>query len=59
MPNKTVIEVIRRLAVVEEQLRVHLIEGSGIKKDLSWLKWINMGIAALVFFKMVAEFIRP
>ncbi len=57
MPNKDVKSVLERLISVEAKFNQHLIEGGGIKKDLEWLKWINMGIAALVLLKLVADWI--
>jgi hypothetical protein len=58
MPNNIAKEVLLRLVRVEQQLEGHLIEGTGVKADIKWLKWINMGIAALVLFKLVADWVR-
>lgn len=58
MPNKTVTEVIKRLDELEKLFTSHLTESGTIKTDLQWLKWINMGIAALVLFKLVVEWVK-
>lgn len=59
MPTKIVSDLIGQIRELDDKLTQHLIEGTGVKSDIKWLKWINMGIAALVLFKLVADFIRP
>jgi len=58
MPQHIAHQVLKRLDKLEKTFTEHLIESTGIKADLRWLKWINMGIAALVLFKLVADWIR-
>ena len=58
MPNKVVQTLIDQVAELDKKLTQHLIEGTGVKSDIHWLKWINMGIAALVLFKLVADWIK-
>ena len=57
MGNKLTSELLLRIKALEEGLNMHLIEGSQVKNDIKWLKWINMGIAALVLFKLVSDWI--
>lgn len=58
MPNKTVSYLLQEFQHLKDQFAAHIEESGSIKTDIRWLKWINMGIAALVFFKMVADFIK-
>ena len=58
VPTQLVHEVLKRIDKLEEKFVVHLTESGNIKTDLQWLKWINMGIAALVLFKLVADWIK-
>ena len=58
MPTNKLPEFITRLRAIEEKMTNHLIESTGIKADIVWLKWLNMGVAALVLFKLVADWIR-
>jgi hypothetical protein len=58
VPTKVTHEVLKRIDQLEEKFTTHLTESGTIKTDLLWLKWINMGIAALVLFKLVADWIK-
>lgn len=50
-------KLIERIEMLEKVIASHLQESGEIRSDLRWLKWINMGIAALVCFKLVADFL--
>jgi hypothetical protein len=43
MPNKSVVEVLKRLGILEETMQNHLVESGEIKGDIKWLKWFVMG----------------
>lgn len=57
MSHKLAKEVLARIRRLEEDFTQHLRESGAIQADLKWLKWINMGICALVLFKLVADWI--
>lgn len=58
MPTAAVTAVINRIKALEDSLKDHLIESGAIKSDLTWLKWINTGIAGLVLLKLVVDWIK-
>jgi hypothetical protein len=58
VPSKVVSELMQKFKELEQAFTVHIKESGAIQADLKWLKWINMGIAALVLFKLVADWIK-
>jgi hypothetical protein len=58
MPSRIVNELMHDVKELKKSFSQHLQESGAIKTDLIWLKWINTGIAALVLFKLVADWIK-
>lgn len=61
MPNKIANQVLHRLIKLEETFTAHLIEGTGVKKDILWLKWMVMGIAGgigVIVTSMIVFFLK-
>lgn len=53
MPQSTIKELIVQLTKLEAAFTQHLIEGSAVKSDIRWLKWLCMlivgGLIGLFF----------
>lgn len=52
MPNKTVLDIVSRLAVLEQKVQKHLDDGiivisniEGLKTNVKWLTWLTTAIA--------------